>query len=84
MVKMDSGKARLMWRELLDQAMTSGGEVVIERYNKPVATLVNYEVWDMMKRSLGDAGATLQRDGHGDYVPFEEVEHKLRRRGMIE
>jgi hypothetical protein len=65
--------------------MTSGGEVVIERYNKPVATLVNYEVWDMMKRSfLAMLQERSRKMDEGDYVPFEEVETELRRRGIIE
>lgn len=49
MEKIDSGQARLRWRELLDSAMVRGGEVVIERYSNPIAVLVNV---DRYKRLL--------------------------------
>lgn len=37
-------EARTNWRDMLDTALR-GGEMVIERYNKPIAVVVNYEEW---------------------------------------
>jgi len=39
----DSNQARNNWREMLDTVLTGETDVVITRYNKPVATIVAYE-----------------------------------------
>jgi antitoxin (DNA-binding transcriptional repressor) of toxin-antitoxin stability system len=41
---MSADQARINWRDTVDLAFR-GGEVVIERYNKPVAVVVNYDEW---------------------------------------
>src|SRR5688572_18889170 len=46
-----SEEARLNWRDTLDTAHT-GGAVVIERYSKPVAVVVNYEQWQKERTRL--------------------------------
>jgi len=83
-VKMDSGQARKEWRNLLDQTYAKGGEVVIERYSKPIAVLVNYEQWQVLKRQRLELLDRLSAEAKaGDYVPFEEVEAEMKARGII-
>ena len=41
--KLDSNQARNHWREMLDLVLRRETDVVITRYNKPVATVVAYE-----------------------------------------
>jgi PHD/YefM family antitoxin component YafN of YafNO toxin-antitoxin module len=44
--------AQLNWREAVDVAHTDKQEIVIEKHGKPVATLVNYELFQRMKHEL--------------------------------
>lgn len=45
-----SDEARNRWRDMMDTAMT-GGQVVVERYNKPQAVLLGYQQFaDLMQR----------------------------------
>jgi prevent-host-death family protein len=59
-ITLSSDEARREWRELLDNAMVRGGEVVIERWNKPIAVLVNYEQRQKEKARL----SALERERH--------------------
>lgn len=43
-VTLSSDDARTKFRDLIDATM-AGQETIIERYNKPVAVVVNYEQW---------------------------------------
>ena len=45
---MSADQARINWRDTVDLAFR-GGEVVIERYNKPVAVVVNYDEWQQRR-----------------------------------
>ncbi len=45
-----SDEARLKLRDILDDVFRGDTEVVIERYNKPTAVVVNYEQWQALKR----------------------------------
>jgi prevent-host-death family protein len=47
-----SDDARKRWRDLLDMTYRDDAEVVIERYNKPVAVLINYEQYQAVKGLL--------------------------------
>ncbi|MFN3333154.1 MAG: type II toxin-antitoxin system Phd/YefM family antitoxin [Caldilinea sp.] len=40
---LDSNQARNHWREMLDTVLVSNTDVVITRYNQPVAAIVAYE-----------------------------------------
>ena len=44
--------AQLNWCEAVDVVHTDKQEIVIEKQGKPVATLVNYELFQRMKREL--------------------------------
>jgi hypothetical protein len=78
-----SFNARRKWREMMDNALI-GKQVIVERYDTPVAVLVNYEQWQMFQKSFL---AMLQERSNevaaGNFVPFEEVETDLRARGII-
>lgn len=51
-ITVTSEDARLHWRETIDAAYADKQSVVIERYNKPVAVLLNYEAWQTTLQSL--------------------------------
>ena len=50
-VTFKSDEARKRWRDMMDAALV-GKDVVIERYDKPQAVLVNYEQWQKEKARL--------------------------------
>lgn len=45
-----SDEARLKLRDILDDVFRGDTEVIIERYSKPTAVVVNYEQWQKFKR----------------------------------
>jgi PHD/YefM family antitoxin component YafN of YafNO toxin-antitoxin module len=49
-----SDDARKRWRDLLDMAYADRAEAMIERYNKPVAVLVNYDQYQTIKALLDE------------------------------
>lgn len=60
-----SDEARLKLRDILDDTI-AGQESVIERYNKPVAVVVPYAVWQSIKgESFNDSARvpTNERSG---------------------
>lgn len=46
----NSVDARVKLRDILDDVISGDTEVVIERYNKPSAVIINYEQWQELKR----------------------------------
>ena len=56
-----SDEARQTWRDILDAA-TTGDQVVIERYNKPVAALISYEDFLALQEELEDLRAARRAD----------------------
>jgi hypothetical protein len=83
-VTMKGEEARNSWRDIIDTAF-KGGEVVIQRYDKPVAVLVNYEAWQAWKKQrrayLDKLSAEVEA---GNYFTQEQVEQGLRERGLID
>lgn len=51
----NSVDARLKLRDILDGLTNSDNEVIIERYNKPSAVVINYDRWQAIKRQLQEA-----------------------------
>ena len=50
-VTIRSEEARIQWLETIDAAYVDRKDVVIERYGKPIVTVVNYIKWqDVMRR----------------------------------
>lgn len=77
-----SDEARNNWRALLDKVFADRDEVVVERYNKPLAVLVNYDVWDRMKKS--HAAMLAQRAAEMDTGPEASIPWEVVKRGMID
>lgn len=88
---MKSDEARQSWRDILDIA-AKGGSVVVERYNKPVAVMINYEAWLAVQEELEDleigprALAAYQRwkENPSTARPWEEVEADLIADGLVD
>lgn len=51
-ITITSEHAYTNWQKTLDAASTAGAEVVIEQNGQPAATLVNYALFEEMKRKL--------------------------------
>lgn len=72
-----SEQARTRMRDILD-TVSAGGEVVIERYDRPTAVVIGYAQWQRWRKQflamLDQRSAEMKA---GDYVPFEEVEAEL-------
>lgn len=56
---MRSDDVRQNWREVLDNALL-GGRVIVERYAKPLAVLINYKQYQEMKDRLSFLEAWAQ------------------------
>jgi PHD/YefM family antitoxin component YafN of YafNO toxin-antitoxin module len=54
---LDSNRARAQWRDVLDMATTGAADVVIERYGKPVATVIAYDDYIAMQDELDELRA---------------------------
>ena len=60
-IMLDSNEARKRWRETLDMVATRETDVLITRYNKPVAILVAYDDYLAIEESLRERRAERQR-----------------------
>lgn len=71
-----SDEARIRMRDILDEAV-AGREVVIQRYDKPVAVVVPYELWKALK--VADAFTEAKqilakvKRGESKWVSSDEV-----------
>lgn len=78
-----SEEARRQWRDMLDHILAQDTEFVIERYNKPIAAVVNFEKWKTMLQRLHVLEAWAEaRQAKADYeagrtelVTWEELKH---------
>ncbi len=64
-----SDEARQSWRDVLD-SVTTGDQVVIERYNKPVAALISYADFLALHEELEDLRAA--RRAEAAYAAWQE------------
>jgi prevent-host-death family protein len=77
-------EARIKMRDILD-ATIAGDEVVIERYNKPTAVVVNYAHWQAWKKQRASMLRQLSQEiDAGDGVPIGEVIAGMKARGLID
>jgi len=80
---MKSDEARTKMRDILDE-VTAGREVVIARYNKPTAVVVNYAQWQAWKRERKERRNRLRKGmDDGDYATQGEVDAGLREQGLL-
>jgi prevent-host-death family protein len=85
----NSGEARIRWRDLLDQVLAGKGDVLIERNGKSVAVMIPAVDYEQIRESLEELRAT--REASAAYAewkrtpsaarPFEELEAELDQAG---
>jgi len=88
----DSVEARAQWRSILDTASNGNGDIVITRYGKPVATLIDYEDWLALQEELDDLRAARRADvAFEEYladpstaVPWDEFRRELAAEGLLD
>jgi prevent-host-death family protein len=87
----DSNRARIHWREVLDAAR-AGEDSVIEHYGKPTAVVLPYADWEALQEALDDLRAA--RRGQVAYEawkrdpslgqPWSEVKAEMIQDGLLE
>jgi antitoxin (DNA-binding transcriptional repressor) of toxin-antitoxin stability system len=78
-----SEEARNSFCDILDDAI-AGDDIVIERYGKPTAVVVNYTRWQMQRRQwLAMLDERAREIDAGDFMTQEEVDAQLKARGII-
>ncbi len=87
-----SGEARTQWRDLLDGIQSHASDVVIERYGKPIATLIPFADYQAVLAELDDLRAT--RGAAVAYEawkqdpslgrPWDEIEAELVDEGLLD
>jgi PHD/YefM family antitoxin component YafN of YafNO toxin-antitoxin module len=83
-LSLKSDYVREKWRTLLDDVFSRKKEIVVERYNTPVAVLVNYDTWRMLTQQRRELIERLSKEiDDGQYVTQEEVERGLKERGLL-
>lgn len=77
-------EARRGWREMIEKTLYEKVEYVIRRYNKPAVVMVNYEVWQTLKKQRLDYLTQLSQEvKNGDFVTQEELDAGLKERGLV-
>jgi prevent-host-death family protein len=85
----NSGEARIRWRDLLDQVLAGKGDVLIERNGKSVAVMIPAVDYEQIRETLEELRAA--REAAAAYAewkqtasaarPWEDVEAELDKRG---
>lgn len=85
-----SEAARMQWRETVEAAYVDRADVVIERYGKPIVTVVSYARWQELLKRLKEFELTaqvtlayqaMQTDPTSD-VSEEEYQQLLEKAGL--
>lgn len=83
-----SDEARNRWAALLDRVLgNQNEEVVIERYSRPLAVLVNHTAWERMKKTHTALLAHLSAEMESDpamAVPWADVKQGMKERGLLD
>jgi PHD/YefM family antitoxin component YafN of YafNO toxin-antitoxin module len=83
-ISMTTDQARRGWRELIEKTFYEKAEVIIRRYNKPAVVMVNYDMWQMLKKQRLDMLTKLSQEvKNGDYVTQEQLDAGLKERGLV-
>ncbi len=81
---MTSDEARRDWRAVIEKTFIDKAEVIIRRYNKPVSVVVNYDMWQMLKKQRLELLERLSKEIDEDkYYTQEEVDAGLEARGLV-
>lgn len=70
-----SDQARLQWRETIEAAYVDKKDVVIERYGKPIVTVMSHTKWLSMLRRMKELELTTQ--GWEKYEEMKADPNKL-------
>jgi PHD/YefM family antitoxin component YafN of YafNO toxin-antitoxin module len=82
-VTFSSFEARGRWRDMMDAALT-GKQVVIARYDKPQAVLVNYQQWQMFQQAFLAMLQEQSREAKaGNFVLFDDVVADMKAQGLL-
>lgn len=88
---MKSEAVRVGWRDVIDD-VSAGTDVLVERYNKPVAAVISYEIYMALQEEIEELHASRQaaairealRSGKLKAVPWEQVKAELRAAGLLD
>jgi prevent-host-death family protein len=79
-----SDEARLKLRDILDDVQAGSTEVVIERYNKPTAVVVNYAQWQAWRRQRKKRLERIRQEmDAGQYLTQEQLDAGLKEKGLL-
>ena len=87
----DSNRARIHWREVLDAAR-AGEDSVIEHYGKPTAVVLPFVDWEALQEDLNDlraarrAQAAYEAYQHDPSLgrPWSEIKAEMMRDGLLD
>ena len=87
----DSREARAQRRNLLDTAAAGESDIVITRYGKPVAALIDYEYYLALQEELDELRAIRRADrAYAEYLrdpssarPYSEIRAQLVAEGVL-
>ena len=90
--KINSGEARIKWRDLLDQVYAGVSDVLIERSGKAVAVLIPAADYEAIRDVLDDLRSTRQAAAaYAEWQrdpsmarPWEDVETELIEKGLAD
>jgi prevent-host-death family protein len=88
--KLSSREARTNWRDVLDTIDKGTADVVIERYGKPIATLIPYADYEALLEELEDLrDGRLAQAAYEEYLqtpttaqPYQEIRDELLAEGI--
>jgi prevent-host-death family protein len=79
-----SDEARLKLRDILDDVQAGTTEVIIERYSKPTAVVVNYAQWQAWRRQRKARLDRIRQEmDAGHYLTQEELDQGLKAKGLL-
>ena len=89
---LESNEARLKWREILDITAKGGQDIVITRYGKPVAAVIDFEDFVALQEELDDMRAARRahvaleewRRDPSTARPYAEVRAELIADGLLD
>ena len=87
-----SREARMKWRTVLDTVDRGTADVVIERYGKPIATIIPYADYEELSEYLEElrdvrfatAALDTYRKDPSSAQPWEEIEAELIAEGLLD